>query len=227
MDSYRTEDEQIQAIKNWWKENGVSTVLTLCVAVAAVFGWRGWQDQQQQKLDEAAVTYQSMLEAFAQADAAPDDIKIASALYLADTIKTDFSNSGYAYFAALLKAKQAIADEDFSAAETELRWVIDNAPSGELTTIAQLRLARVLVVTENPEAALALLDLATVEDNDSNPLAAFVPQKAELAGDIYMSLDEHQQAHEMYLLAQSSAEKAGIAMAPLLVAKMGYAKSYL
>jgi len=66
LDSYRTEDEQIQAIKNWWKENGVSTVLTLCVAVAAVFGWRGWQDQQQQKLDAAAVTYQSMLKLLAR-----------------------------------------------------------------------------------------------------------------------------------------------------------------
>ena len=96
-----------------------------------------------------------------------------------------------------------------------------------MAAIAQLRLARVLVATENAEAALALLSITTAKDNDSDPLAAFVPQKAELAGDIHMSLDEHQQAHEMYLLAQSSAEKAGIAMAPLLVAKMGYAKSYL
>ena len=94
MDSFRSEDEQIQALKTWWKENGMSTLLTVCVALAVVFGWRGWQNQQQANVDAAAFAYQNMLEAVAAAEAQPDDIKIASAMHLADQIKQDFGKPG-------------------------------------------------------------------------------------------------------------------------------------
>ena len=45
-DSYRTEEEQVEALKAWWRENGKSTVVAIAMAVMGVFGWQGWQKQQ-------------------------------------------------------------------------------------------------------------------------------------------------------------------------------------
>ena len=47
MEDYRTEEEQIEALKRWWSENGKSIVIGIALAGASVFGWRAWQDQQQ------------------------------------------------------------------------------------------------------------------------------------------------------------------------------------
>ena len=102
---------------------------------------------------------------------------------------------------------------------------MDKAPSAQLQAIAQLRLARVLFAAENTEAALALLSESTDDANVAS--AVFAPQKAELAGDIYMSLGEHQQAYDSYLQAQLSAAATGASTQPLLGAKIGYAKSFL
>ena len=42
MAELRTEEEQVEALKSWWKENGKSLIMGVVIAVAAVFGWRGW-----------------------------------------------------------------------------------------------------------------------------------------------------------------------------------------
>ena len=34
----RTEEEQVEALKRWWQENGKTLLLTLAVALALVFG---------------------------------------------------------------------------------------------------------------------------------------------------------------------------------------------
>ncbi|MBT8149525.1 MAG: tetratricopeptide repeat protein [Gammaproteobacteria bacterium] len=223
MDTFRSEDEQVQALRKWWSENGASTVVTVCVALAVVFGWRGWQNQQQAKLDAAAFAYQNLLEAVAVAEQQPDDIKIASAVHLADTIKQDFGNTGYAHFAALFKARQAVADEDYSSAEAELRWVLEHAPTPQLQAIAELRLARVLYAAGDASQALELLQNTSV---DAEADVVFVPQRAELAGDIYMSQGDYESAYDSYLLAQTSAVSAGVTVPPMLNTKLSYAKSY-
>ena len=50
METFRTEEEQVEAIKRWWQENGKSTVLGVAIAMAAVFGWRGWNDYQRERM---------------------------------------------------------------------------------------------------------------------------------------------------------------------------------
>ena len=43
MADYETEEEQIEALKDWWRENGNSLLIGVAVALVAVFGFRGWQ----------------------------------------------------------------------------------------------------------------------------------------------------------------------------------------
>ena len=46
MAELRTEEEQIEAIKRWWKKNGSSLLLGIALALAIVFGWQAWQNHQ-------------------------------------------------------------------------------------------------------------------------------------------------------------------------------------
>ena len=41
MEQYRTEEEQVEALKKWWEENGRSTVVAVIVALGLGFGWQG------------------------------------------------------------------------------------------------------------------------------------------------------------------------------------------
>ena len=38
MESYRTEEEQVEALKRWWDENGRSTMTAVVLALVAGFG---------------------------------------------------------------------------------------------------------------------------------------------------------------------------------------------
>ena len=46
MAELRTEEEQVQAIKDWWKNNGSSLLIGIGAALAIVFGWQAWQNHQ-------------------------------------------------------------------------------------------------------------------------------------------------------------------------------------
>ena len=67
MESYRTEEEQVEALRRWWDENGRSTLVTIVLVLAATFGWQGWQRYDAQRMDSASDLYQQMLEAAAMA----------------------------------------------------------------------------------------------------------------------------------------------------------------
>jgi len=218
LDIYKTEDEQVQVLKNWWRENGASTIVSIVIALAVVFGWRGWQDQQKAKVDAASYAYEELMAAVSEASADASDINIAKVEHLAQTLKSDHANSGFAHFAALIKARQAVQDKDWDAAEAELRWVLNTEPGNEIRLLTELRLAKVQFSKGETETALSTLD---------QQAEAFAPQYAELRGDILLAEKKYQAAAEAYQLAQESAEALGVPTPALIASKMGYVKSFM
>jgi len=219
LDSYRGEDEQLDALKKWWQENGSSLLISVAVALAAVVGWRSWQGAQQAQLDASSLAYQELLQAVAAAESEPDDIKIATASHLAEQIKSDYSDSGYSHFAAFFKAQQAVNDEDFALAESELRWVIEQQPLRETELTALLRLAKVVFAQDRADEALALL---VREDS-----GAFAPAFFELRGDILLAGEDYRGAVDAYDTSQRRAEALQMVAPQTVAAKLGYAKSLL
>ena len=219
MNEYRTDEEQVEVLKKWWKENGSSTLISIAVALAVVFGWRTWQDSQQANIDNASFAYQELLEAIAAVEADPDDIKIATVDFMAQELKDNYSGSGYSLFAALLKARQAVKDDDFVSAEEELNWVLSNNPSHEMILVTELRLAKVLHQQSKTDEALALLARTDT--------GAFTHAFLELKGDILVNEEDYQGAVDAYTSAE--AEVALLAMQPpqTLALKLAYAKSFL
>ena len=47
MADHLTDEEQVEALKKWWRENGKSVVGGVVLGLALVGGWRGWQYYEQ------------------------------------------------------------------------------------------------------------------------------------------------------------------------------------
>ncbi|MEQ8516793.1 MAG: tetratricopeptide repeat protein [Chromatocurvus sp.] len=196
MESYRTEEEQVEALKRWWEENGRNLIIAVAVALSVGFGWQAWQSNREQQALAASAVYQRMLEALgSEAGQGAGDARS-----LAGELKTDYGSSVYARFAALHLARLAVEAGDLSGAESELRWVVSKADSGsDLYQLAQLRLARVTAARGDVEQALAILD-----GTASN---AYAGAYALARGDILMAADRQEEAGEAYAMARSSLEE--------------------
>ena len=156
MDQYSTEEEQLEALGRWWKENGRSTMIAVLFAVAAGFGWQAWQSDQVQKQDQASDIYQSLVRVMENPVTEVDPQESAQ---LAEQLQRDFSDSTYAQFAALRLAAMGVNEDRSAEAEELLRWVLAHSAKGtNIAQIAQLRLARVLASSGEVDQALAILN---------------------------------------------------------------------
>ena len=200
MEAYRTEEEQVEALRRWWQENGRTTVVAVVVALGIGFGWQGWKHYNQERSEGASDLYQRMLQAYSVPALSGEQQEVAA--QLAQQLKTEYDGSSYSQFAALQLASTAVIENDLSAAEGELRWVLARADvGGDIARITQVRMARVLAAQGQQEQALAILDEA-----DAGPYQA---SYALARGDILSSMGREQQALEAYRAARSLATADG------------------
>lgn len=198
MSEMRTEEEQVEAIKNWWKSNGRSLLVGIAVALAIVFGWKGWEQRQEAQAVHASVEYQNLLDAVLTLRSKPDDKgEFSTAKHLASTLKSDFADSGYASMAALLMARVSVDRGDYDAALKELDWVQKSGKDADLKQIALLRSARVKLAQGDAKAAQALLQGAKP--------GAYGAEYDELRGDVLAALGQKKDARAAYDKALKSA----------------------
>jgi predicted negative regulator of RcsB-dependent stress response len=187
----------LEALRRWWHENGRSTIVAIVLALGVGFGYQGWKNHSANQAEAASDLYQRILQAFSAPALSAEQQQIA--IQLAQQLKTDFSGSTYAQFAALQLAQAAVGRNDLAEAETELRWALGKADKGsDVARLAQLRLARVLAAKGEPEQALNILDEAGEG-----------PYKASYAvarGDILLSLGRDSEASEAYSAALALAQ---------------------
>lgn len=191
MADHLEDDEQVEALKRWWDENGKSTLGAVFLAVAGTVGWQqyqGWSVQQAELASDAWNAIEIELQR-------GEERSLEGIGLLADTLKNDFSGTIYARFAAMQLAALAIGEGNLEAAEAELRWALTHEDvNSELGQLIQLRLARVLADGGDEEAALAILNT-----NGSAYPAAY----ATARGDIHLAAGRPQQALDAYIEARS------------------------
>lgn len=196
MQVYQSEDEQVEALKKWFRDYGKALVTGLVVAGLLVFGFYSWQQRQLRQQEVASIEYQSLVEAMRILESKSTPETLATAKHLADTLKKDFTATTYAQFAALFKAKLAVQNSDLGEAESELRWVLERKPAQEIKWLAQLRLARVLHAKGDNKGALALLD----ESKAGGYAAAVLQIKGDIAnadGDFAAARSAYEKAQEL------------------------------
>lgn len=180
------EQEQLDALKAWWKENGNKLLGVLLVLVVAMGGWRGWQYYQHKQASEAATLFAEFVKQLGSNDA--KRVNDAAAM-----VMEKYASSGYAPRAALWAAQVNEQGKDMARAKTQLQWVIDHAGEDGLKGVARLRLAAVLLDEKKYDDALKLL-------GDKHP-ASFDGLYADLRGDILSAQGKKDEARSAYKLA--------------------------
>lgn len=199
MSTYQTDEEQVEAIKKWWKENGKSVIGGVALGFAVIGGWQGWQTWQRNQGEAASILYDTMRQAeqASDLDRATSDGK---------RLVGEYGNSAYASFAALQMAKLAYERGEKAAARGHLQWVVDAAPDRALRELARLRLGYLLLDMQDLDALQALLKEA--------PADAFAAEFAALRGDLAVAQGNAEAARSAYsdALARGVADKAMVEM---------------
>jgi predicted negative regulator of RcsB-dependent stress response len=212
MAELRTDEEQIEAIKQWWKNNGSSLLIGIGAALAIVFGWQAWQNQQAQQRTEAASQFVTLMNAFGTEDETSAD----TVAFVAKTLRDDHADSAYAVYANLMLARvQLIQNSDAEGAVESLQWALDKAAETQpLALVVRSRLAQAQMALEDYDAALATIDGA--KDSD-----AFGAMFAELRGDILLAKGNQDGAREAYLAAREQGEENRSGVLQLKLADLG------
>jgi predicted negative regulator of RcsB-dependent stress response len=98
VEIYETEEEQVAALKDWWKANGTSVISGIVAAIIIVGGWNFWKNYQQDKMLQASTVYEQLL----KANTAKSTDSIDK---IAEKIKVNYAGTAYGAYALLFQAK--------------------------------------------------------------------------------------------------------------------------
>lgn len=185
MEIYDTEEEQVEALKKWWKENRQSTIIGLLLGTSVILGWNYWQEHKKSQAEQASGLYAQLLKAV-EAD------KKDSAVKLSERVQAEFPGSDYAAYSALLAAKLKVQQGDIPGAKQLLEKVAA-VSNKELSNLAKIRLVRLMLANKEYEQGLKLIN-----DVDPAKSSGFSNDYDELVGDLYVALDRLDQARTSY-----------------------------
>jgi predicted negative regulator of RcsB-dependent stress response len=185
VDEFLSEKEQIERIREWWRENGWFLVGGVALGAIALFGWH----QYQRHLDTRAVQAEEL---YVQVRDAVGDNDRDAAAKLVEQLRDEYASSPYTDQAGLILARAYLVSDTSKAGE-ELRYVMEHTGDQELGLIARLRLARVLIYEMKEQDALNLL---AVDDPGQ-----FAAQIDEIRGDAYVALGDADAARTAYASA--------------------------
>ena len=213
MAEMRTEEEQVQAIKDWWKNNGTSLLIGIAVALAIVFGWQAWQNHQMQQRTEAASQFADLINAYSDES---DENRAETVAYVANTLREEYTDSAFAIYGMLMLARQQMMEQnDAAAAIDSLSWAREQAgDSDPLALVIRNRLARAHFAAEQYDQALSIIDGA---DEAGSFSAIFT----ELRGDILLAQGDRDGAREAYLAAREQSRQARSGILELKLSDLG------
>jgi len=187
------EQEQIDELKAWWKQNG-KMITTLVVGVLVAYAaYQGWHYFQNKQAVEASTQYQELT--------VTDEKDLKSIQAKSATLMENFAGTPYAGRAALFAAKANYQANDAKSAKAQLDWAIKNAKETSVSALASLQLANILAEEKDFEGALKLLNAP----HD----AGFDGLFADLKGDVLVSLDKSAEAKTAYQEALSKLDPQG------------------
>ncbi len=187
MEVYSTEQEQVEALKRWWTNNGRSVIAGVVLAIVVVFGWKAWGSYQQQQAEQASDLLLQMMAEMEQ-DA-------AQAMETGKVLTSDYAGSHYAVVAYMNMASLAVEADDLATAEQHLQAALQSSDSVQWREMARIQLTRVQLAQGDAQAAMTTLDAASG--------MAYQPQRDELRGDIYLLQGEREKAYVSYQSALS------------------------
>lgn len=181
MEVYTTENEQVDAVRHFFAENGKALAIGIVLGIAALGGWRYWQSHENTALTEASASFQ-------QASAALVDNKADSVANLEKFAQSN--TNSYGVFAALQLAEHFAQAKDFANAEKQLTLASQHAKDDNLLSMVNYRLARVQLQENKLDDALKTLDNVKGD--------GWMAMQQEVRGDVLLAKGDTKGARDAY-----------------------------
>jgi predicted negative regulator of RcsB-dependent stress response len=198
------DEENVEALKKWWQENGKQILISVFLVLGGLGGWEFYQNSEQESSNAASDLYEEILAlTLKNENEALSDSDREYIISYGKKLREEYPNSSYASFGTLFAAAAEVENRNLSQAETSLNWILENSTGGlfssteeGLLLTTKLRLGRVLLAQGDAGRALDFIN--TVDPKE------FETGFAELRGDIYVALDQLEDARDAYSVAQQA-----------------------
>ncbi|MEG3109729.1 MULTISPECIES: YfgM family protein [Pantoea] len=149
MEVYSNDNEQVDALRRFFANNGKALAVGVVIGIAALGGWRYWASQQESSAKAVSAQYQQLTSAM-QADK-PQTLEAVS------NFANENSNT-YGALASMDVAKQYVDSNQLDKAATQLQNGLKDTKDANLQAVINLRLARIQLQQNQADAALKTLD---------------------------------------------------------------------
>lgn len=189
MENLDSEKEQLEQIKGWLQENGLSIVMGIVLGLGGVYGWRGWQSYQADVAEEFSARITTI-------ETHISEERYDQAVNQAQQVIVEAGNDLYVDMSRLLLARAHVSQGELDQAAKPLADVVAEKDS-PLNMIATLRLARIYLAQARLDEASQLIP-STLD-------GAYARAFAELKGDLALARGQDDVARSSYEQAISLA----------------------
>ncbi|MBF7074785.1 tetratricopeptide repeat protein [Glaciecola sp. MH2013] len=180
MERYETEEQQVEAIKSFFKENGIAIGVGIVLGLGGLGAWQWYGNKVITDKETASIAFQESIE----------KLNAEDGLAAVESFAKESGNNGYSVLASLMAAQKAVEAKNFESAKSHLNMAVENSPSVAISDLAKIRLARVEHALGDSSAALSTLDSVASE--------AYAGQVNEVKGDIYVATQDFDKAKQAY-----------------------------
>lgn len=185
MDENLTDNERVEQLRQFWRENGWFLIGGVALGALLLFGWNQYTAYRDRRAEEAGTLYQTVKQAV-------DSKDVVQATTVLTRMRAEFAGSAYTSQAGLLVGGTLVVSAPERASE-ELKYVMEHTKDPELGMVARLRLARVLAYQQKYDDALKTINVAKP--------AKFAGRINEIKGDIEAARGNVEEARKAYLAA--------------------------
>jgi len=186
VDVHASEEEQIEALKKWWKENSSSLITGVLLGLSVLFGAKAWFGYQETQALNASGLYIRVMEALGRNDT-------QQVRTFAEEIMNNYSGTAYAPPTALALARVAVDQGEYEAARSHLEWALEHADNEAMRHTVRLRLLRLLIDGKDYDQAASLL--AGVAEADAG---VYRYGDTVARGDLALARDRRSEARDAY-----------------------------
>ncbi|CNF18118.1 YfgM family protein [Yersinia similis] len=154
MEVYTTDNDQVDAVRRFFSENGKALAVGVVLGIGALVGWRYWQGNQNTAMTEASSAYQKVSTALSTNSAGNVS---ADSIALAEKFIQGNKNN-YGVLVGLELAHDFVEQDAFDKAAQQLSQALGQTKDENLLSLINLRLARVQLQLKKPDEALKTLD---------------------------------------------------------------------